>query len=99
MGRGCVVLMIHVVDHGRALPVAWLVGEGKADHFPEAMHIALVKQVQALIPLGATALFLGMIHHLVGGAAAGNVEQGCVLLLLMVLLLLIIRLTHFQQTP
>ena len=59
VGRGCVALMIHVVYKGRALPVAWLVREGKKGHFPEALHIALVEQVQRLIPLGATVVFLG----------------------------------------
>ena len=59
VGRGCVALMVHVVYQGRALPVAWLVREGQKGHVPEDMHIALVKQVQELIPLGATVVFLG----------------------------------------
>lgn len=36
VGRGCVALMVHVVYTGRALPVAWLVRQGKKGHFPEA---------------------------------------------------------------
>ena len=48
VGRGCVALMMHVVYQGRALPVAWLVRKGKKGHFPEALHIALVEQVEAL---------------------------------------------------
>jgi hypothetical protein len=40
VGRGCVALMVHVVYHGRALPIAWLVREGPKGHFPEDMHIA-----------------------------------------------------------
>jgi hypothetical protein len=59
VGRGCVALMVHVVYQGRALPVVWSVREGQKGHVPEAMHIALVKQVQELIPLGATVVFLG----------------------------------------
>ncbi len=39
VGRGCVALMVHVIYHGRALPIAWLVREGKKGHFPEDMHI------------------------------------------------------------
>ena len=50
VGRGCVALMLHVVYKGRALPVAWLVRQGKKGHFPEDLHIALVEQVQELIP-------------------------------------------------
>src|SRR5712691_10424771 len=52
VGRGCVALMLHVVYKGRALPLAWLVRQGKKGHFPEDLHIALVKQVHKLIPLG-----------------------------------------------
>jgi len=59
VGRGCVALMLHVVYKGRALPVAWLVRQGKKGHFPEAWHIALVEQVQALLPVGARVVLLG----------------------------------------
>src|ERR671935_107415 len=40
VGRGCVALMMHVVYKGRALPVAWLVRQGKKGRFPEDWHIA-----------------------------------------------------------
>lgn len=59
VGRGCVALMMHVVYKGRALPLAWLVRQGKKGHFPEAWHIALVEQVQALLPAGAQVVWLG----------------------------------------
>jgi Transposase DDE domain len=59
VGRGCVALMVHVVYKGRALPIAWLVRQGKKGHFPEDLHIVLVKQVHALIPLGAQVVLLG----------------------------------------
>ena len=59
VGRGCIALMIHVVYKGCALPLAWLVRHGKKGHFPEALHIALVKQVHALIPAGAQVVLLG----------------------------------------
>ena len=59
VGRGCVALMLHVVYKGRALPVAWQVRQGKKGHFPEDLHIALVKQVQTLIPRGASVVLLG----------------------------------------
>jgi Transposase DDE domain len=59
VGRGCVALMMHVVYKGRALPLAWLVRPGKKGHFPEAWHIALVEQVQALLPAGAQVVLLG----------------------------------------
>jgi hypothetical protein len=53
VGRGCVALMLHVVYKGRALPLAWMVRRGKKGHFPEELHIALIAQVQELIPPGA----------------------------------------------
>jgi hypothetical protein len=59
VGRGCVALMLHVVYQGRALPVAWLVRKGKKGHFPAALHIALVEQVEALLPAGAQVVLLG----------------------------------------
>ncbi len=59
VGRGCVALMMHVVYKGRALPLAWLVRQGKKGHFPEDLHIALVKQVHKLIPLGVQVVLLG----------------------------------------
>jgi hypothetical protein len=59
VGRGCVALMMHVVYKGRALPLAWLVRQGTKGHFPEALHITLVEQVQALIPAGASVVLLG----------------------------------------
>jgi len=59
VGRGCVALMLHVVYKGRALPLAWLVRKGKKGHCPEAMHIALVEQVEALLPAGAQVVLLG----------------------------------------
>lgn len=59
VGRGCVALMLHVVYKGRALPVAWLVRQGKKGHFPEDWHIALVKQVAELLPAGAHVVLLG----------------------------------------
>ena len=59
VGRGCVALMLHVVYKGRALPLAWQVRKGKKGHFPEAMHIALVEQVQEWLPLGASVVLLG----------------------------------------
>jgi hypothetical protein len=59
VGRGGVALMMHVVYKGRALPLVWQVRKGKKGHFPEAMHLALVEQLHALIPPGAQVVLLG----------------------------------------
>jgi hypothetical protein len=59
VGRGCIALMLSVVYHGRALPLCWVVVRGKKGHFPETMHQELLAQVQAIMPQGATVIFLG----------------------------------------
>jgi hypothetical protein len=59
VGRGCGALMLHVVDKGRALPLAWVVRRGTKGHFPEDLPIALIAQVQELIPPGAQVVVLG----------------------------------------
>jgi hypothetical protein len=59
VGRGCVALMVHVVYTGRALPLAWGVRRGKKGHVPEALHLALLEQVQEFVPPGAQVVVLG----------------------------------------
>jgi len=56
---GCVTLMVSVLYKGRAIPVLWVTRKGKKGHFPEAMHIELIRAVQALIPIGADVVCLG----------------------------------------
>jgi hypothetical protein len=58
-GRGGIALMLPVVYTGRALPLAWQVREGKTGHCPEARHLAVVEQVQALLPENASGVLLG----------------------------------------
>ena len=38
VGRGCVALMVSVVYHGRALPLAWMVVAGRKGHFSQEQH-------------------------------------------------------------
>lgn len=59
VGRGCLALMVRVVYHGRALPLAWLVIKAKKGHFPQDTHCALLAHVQALLPPDADVTFLG----------------------------------------
>lgn len=59
VGRGCQALMVNVIYKKRALPIAWIVVEGKKGHFPEEMHLQLLEQVHALIPEGADVIFMG----------------------------------------
>ena len=59
VGRGGAALMIHVLDKGRALPLAWRVRQGPKGHFPEALHIAIIELMRELIPEGTPVVFLG----------------------------------------
>lgn len=59
VGRGCVALMVSVVYHGRALPLAWVVVHGAKGHFPQATHCALIAQISPLIPPTAEVTVLG----------------------------------------
>jgi hypothetical protein len=59
VGRGCVALMFHVLYKGRALPLAWVVRRGKKGHFPQELHLALLKEVKQLIPIGVQVVVLG----------------------------------------
>lgn len=45
VGRGCCALMIHVIYHGRALPLAWVVRQCPKGHAPEALHIERVERL------------------------------------------------------
>lgn len=58
-GRGCVVLMASVLYHGRAIPLLWTVVKGKKGHLPEAIHCALIRRLQELIPADASVVLLG----------------------------------------
>jgi hypothetical protein len=59
VGRGCIALMLSVVYHGRALPLAWVVVKGKKGHFPQQTHCALLHQLQPHIPSSADVTLLG----------------------------------------
>ena len=59
VGRGCTALMIHVIDKGRALPLAWRVRQGPKGHVPEALHIAVVELISTVVPEGAKVVLLG----------------------------------------
>jgi hypothetical protein len=59
VGRGCVALMLSVLYRGRALPVTWLVAEGRKGHFAEAVHLQLLQQLIPLLPPQAQVVLLG----------------------------------------
>jgi len=59
IGRGCVTLMVSVVYQRRALPLLWVTRKGKKGHFPETIHIELIKAVQDILPFGQDVIILG----------------------------------------
>jgi hypothetical protein len=59
VGRGCMVLMVAVVYNNRALPLVWLVYEGKKGHTTADRHIEALKRLLPLIPQGASIVLLG----------------------------------------
>lgn len=59
VGRDCQCLMLSVVYRNRALPLGWIVFEGKKGHSSEVRHLEVLRQVQPLIPDAATVIVLG----------------------------------------
>ena len=51
-GRGCMVLMVGVLYKKRALPIAWLVYQGKKGHTTAQRHIQALEKVLPLLPAG-----------------------------------------------
>lgn len=59
VGRGCIALVISLVYHKRALPIAFVVRKSSKGHFGQADHIALAERVYPLLPQDASITFLG----------------------------------------
>ncbi|MCK5354959.1 MAG: IS4 family transposase [Methyloprofundus sp.] len=57
--QGCITLMVSMIYKGRSLPLVWVTRKGKKGHFPQDMHIELIKSVQAIIPDGTKVICLG----------------------------------------
>lgn len=50
VGQGCLALLVNVVHQERALPLGYVVVKGKKGHLSEQTDLAMVAQVQPLIP-------------------------------------------------
>jgi len=59
VGRGCLVLVIGLVYKKRVIPLAWLVYKGVKGHSSVAKQHALLNQVLALLPEGASVSLTG----------------------------------------
>jgi hypothetical protein len=49
IGRGCMVLMVSVLYKKRALPLAWVVYEGKKGHTTGQRHVEALTKVELLV--------------------------------------------------
>jgi hypothetical protein len=58
-GAANTTLMLSVLCRGFAIPVAWVVKKGEKGHFPEEMHIDLLKMVARICPDGCRIVLLG----------------------------------------
>ena len=59
VGRGCMALMVGVIYHKRAIPLAWIVYKGKKGHTTAEHHITVLKQLLPLLPKEAEVILLG----------------------------------------
>lgn len=59
VAQGCISLVVSVIYKGRALPLLWVTRKGKKGHFPQQMHIDLIKAVREIIPDNAEVVILG----------------------------------------
>lgn len=59
VGRNCVALMVSLIYQQRAIPLLWLVKQGKKGHFPANLHIDLLCELQNLLPAATSVILLG----------------------------------------
>jgi len=57
--QNCISLMLSVYYKKRALPIVWLVRQGKKGHFSQQMHLDLLQLATKLIPKDCSVVFLG----------------------------------------
>ena len=49
MGKGCMCLMVSAIWRNRAIPICWVVRKAPKGHFPQQMHVELVRMVDMLL--------------------------------------------------
>ncbi len=59
VGRGCMTLMLAVIYRQRALPLVWIVYEGKKGHTTAERHIEVLKLLALLVPAECDLVLLG----------------------------------------
>ena len=56
---GHTVLTVSVLWKGMALPIIWLLRKGEKGHFPEDMHVGLLRSLTGMVPQGCRCVLLG----------------------------------------
>ena len=59
VGRNCLALMVSLIYQKRAIPLVWVVVQGRKGHFPAQTHVDLLTQLQELLPTDASVIVLG----------------------------------------
>lgn len=59
VGRGCMTLMVSLIYQKRAIPLVWTVVDRPKGHLAAQEHIALLDQLQPLLPGNAEVILLG----------------------------------------
>jgi hypothetical protein len=59
VGHQCITLMVSLIYRKRALPITWLVVKGAKGHLPEKTHLALLAQLQSILPEKCSCTLLG----------------------------------------
>ena len=59
VGRNCLALMVSLIYQHRAIPLVWVVVQGRKGHFPAQTHVDLLTQLQELLPTDASVVVLG----------------------------------------
>ena len=72
-GRTNTTLMLSVLCKGFAVPVAWVVKKGEKGHFPEEMHLDLLKMIAPICPANCRLVLLGD-----GEFDGPNLRQWCI---------------------
>lgn len=59
VAQNCICLMVSAYYKKRAIPITWIVRQGKKGHFPEQMHVDVVKMAASLLPKDTKIIILG----------------------------------------
>jgi len=59
VGKDSACLMASIIYKNRAIPIAWLMGEGRKGHFSEGFHLELLKMIKEMLPDNVKVVIIG----------------------------------------